>query len=71
MSNFDNELTDAGSKVQPYDAASHRLTACKGIPYKEKLFAILDGMQFYNIFAVRVNGTLLFMVIKYTRLRPR
>ena len=39
--------------------------------FKIELLQILEGCSLFNSFAVQVNGTSLFIVIKYTRLKPR
>ena len=63
-------VSKSGSKAQPCDAATLGLTAYKSALYKETSTTLKD-MQLNNSFAVRVSGTSLFIVIKYTRLKPR
>ena len=74
LSNFVDDCADGGSKGQPCDATS-QLTVFKGGTIREKFSdrnsVILKGMRLYNFFAVRVSGTQLFIVINYTRLKPR
>ena len=39
--------------------------------FYDRTYTILEGIQLCNSFAVLVSGTSLFIVIKYTRLKPR
>ena len=75
MLNFDDDCIEGGSKVQPCDAVSHVLAAHKSASF-EKNFRI-GLLHYYMVavviffFAVRVGDTSLFLVIKYTRLKPK
>ena len=63
-----------GQKFSPCDAASHGLTAYQGAPCKKFLgtdYYNIRRLQLYNSFSVSVSGMSLFIVIKYTRLKPR
>ena len=54
-------------------STSHGLTAYKNAPYEDnftKTFTMLEGVQLYNYFFMRVSGVPLFIGIKYTRLKP-
>ena len=75
MSNFDDNCTEDGSKIQPCDTASYKLTTYKRALYEQnfkiELLRCLEGKKLYNSFAARVSDTSLFIVIKYTKLKQK
>ena len=53
LSNFDDDCTEGGSKVQPCDAASHVLTAYQDEPFEENFMIKL--LQYRKNFLKIIN----------------